>query len=172
MPVVTAGSTTVGAVQLSGLAPNSTPIESYLNGLLNGRAYGIIASNAAVAAQHGYLELRNPLGSGRNLWVYMASGWLQAAGIMTLYTTSPPALGAGVQGYNLLTGLQNSVGFVASTTAVTVPGSAFGNYPGAASTIVQQPQPWVIVLQPNHSLILGDGNVNDIFIGSFTWMEV
>jgi len=95
MPVITSGSTTVGAVQLSGLAPNSTPIESWLNGLLNGKGYASQQTQAAIAAQYAIIELRNPAGSGKNVWVYSAAATRVTAGAVNVTIAGPPIGAAG-----------------------------------------------------------------------------
>ena len=172
MPRITSGATTVGAVQISGLAPNSTPIESWLNGLLNAKGYATAAAIFGVAAQNSISEIRNPAGSGKNLWVYSVFGSTTLAGVIGYRFASPPTLAGGTHGLNLSTGLANSVAFIANGNTATPGGIVFGQTLGAAGVTQQSPLPWVIVLPPNTALLLNDGNLNDNLNLSFTWLEV
>lgn len=172
MPVVTAGSTTVGAVQISGLSPTATPIESWLNGMLQGKAYGASLFQPAIAGQRSFVELRNPLGSGKNLWVYTAA-MIPAGANNTYYAfQTPPLLAAGSAGTNLLTGALNSVARIQNSSQVAAPGTGYFAFPGIANQIQQQVQPWIIVVAPNCSFIMYDNAVNDGITVDVTWMEV
>lgn len=172
MPIITPGATTVGAVQISGLAPTATPIESWLNGCLQGKGFAAVGAPAAVAGNHLICELRNPSGSGKNLWVYSVSAAIGTAGTAMINYSTPPTLSGGLAGYNLLTGLSTSVGRMAAGNQATVPGLPLAFYLAPASTMTGMVQPWIMVLAPNTALTVVNNNVNDNLTVNFFWMEV
>lgn len=172
MPVVTPGATTVGAVQISGLSPTATPIESWLNGCLQGKAFATVAGPGPTAGQYTYIELRNPTGSGRNLWVYAVIGSKVTAGWINLNFTTPP-IGAGVvQGLNLLSGVSGGVARLTQGSVVAPQGTNFGQLTVQASVQASLPYPWSIVIAPNCALFVNNLTVNEGLTANFMWMEV
>lgn len=172
MPVVTSGATTVGAVQISGLSPTATPIESWLNGCLQGKSYASYAAPTPVGAQSSYAELRNPSGSGKNLWIYNITAAMGATSAIYLTFNTPPVLGAGSHGVNLQTGLSNSVAMLATSSSASTVGTIFGLFTVPANQTLTAGQPWLMVLAPNTSVIVFGQIVNTALQASIYWMEV
>jgi len=154
-----------------GTALTVTATEKWLAAVQAGNAFGLYASQNAVAAQFSYVQLYNPAASGKTLLlraVVGSTGAAAAIGFSMDNTQRTTDAGAGI---NLLSGAAAGVGHVRQETNAALQGAQFGSVLTAVGAAVIMPIEWFAQLAPGQGLTTYCTIVNIQLVTWFLWTE-